>query len=342
MEMTPLDLPVLPDVVTEAPVAGGYPEAFRLDSLKNSHLDSEPLAAEWQRRAQEELQEKEEWRERDIQALRELVEAEDGLMCSTSDQFLIRFLRAKKFDYEKSFKMVQRYCAMRSRDPENFEKTLPSLAKESLECCLQTVLPHRDQLARRVFMFRAGKWNPSITSPQDIFSTNLMCLELIAREQKSQISGIVAIVDMAGFGWEHIVQLSVEYVRNVVSLVQNSFPIRFREIHIVNESYMFDIIYALVKPFLSEKIRNRIRFHGTAGFASLHRYVSPVILPSDYGGEREPFNNSQLRLALESAEDYFQELRTYGYTNDQVPTAVYDKETTHPFPAFCLSGTLPE
>ena len=26
----------------------------------------------------------------------------------------------------------------------------------------------------------------------------------------------------------------------------------------------------------------------------------------------------------------------------QVPTAVYDKDTTHPFPAFCLSGTLPE
>jgi len=341
MEMTPLDMQVLPDVVAEAR-ASGYPEAFCLESLKNSHLDSEPLSAEWQRRAQEELQEKEEWRERDIQALREMVEAEEGLMCSTSDQFLIRFLRAKKFDYEKAFKMVQRYCAMRSRDPENFEKTLPSLAKDTLECCLQTVLPHRDQLARRVFMFRAGKWNPTCTTPQDIFSTNLMCLELIAREQKSQISGIVAIVDMEGFGWEHIMQLSVEYVRNVVSLVQNSFPIRFREIHIINESYMFDIIYALVKPFLSDKIKNRIRFHGTAGFSSLHRFVSPMILPRDYGGEREMFNNTQLREALDSAEDHFQELRTYGYTDNQVPTAVYDKETTHPFPAFCLSGTLPE
>ena len=31
--------------------------------------DSEPLSAEWQRRAQEELQEKEEWRERDIQVI---------------------------------------------------------------------------------------------------------------------------------------------------------------------------------------------------------------------------------------------------------------------------------
>lgn len=338
--MRTLDMQVLPDVVTEAE-GPTCPLAFTLESLKNSHLDTEHLSMEWQKRAQEELQEKEEWRERDIQALRELVEAEEGLMCSTSDQFLVRFLRAKKFDYEKSFKMVQRYCAMRSRDPQNFEKTLPSLSKETLECCLQTVLPHRDQLARRVFMFRAGKWNPATTTPQDIFSTNLMCLELIAREQKSQISGIVAIVDMEGFGWDHIMQLSVDYVRNVVSLVQNSFPIRFREIHIINESYMFDIIYALVKPFLSDKIKNRIRFHGSAGFQSLHRYVSPRILPYDYGGDREPFNNSQLREALESSEDYFQELRTYGYTNNEVPDEVYDKET-HPFPAFCLSGTLPE
>lgn len=341
MEMHPLDMTVLPDVVTEAR-SSGYPEAFCLESLKTSHLELAPLSGEWEKRAQEELQEKVEWRDRDIQALRELVEAEEGLLCSTSDQFLIRFLRAKKFDYEKSFKMVQRYCAMRSRDPANFEKTLPSLAKETLECCLQTVLPHRDHLARRVFMFRAGKWNPARTTPQDIFSTNLMCLELIAREQKSQISGIVAIVDMEGFGWDHIMQLSVDYVRNVVSLVQNSFPIRFREIHIINESYMFDIIYALVKPFLSDKIKNRIRFHGVSGLASLHRQVSPTILPSDYGGQRETFSNCHLREALDSAEEYFQELRTYGYTDDQVPTAVYDKDTGHPFPAFCLSGTLPE
>jgi len=101
--------------------------------------------------------------------LRDLVEAEENLVCSTRDEFLIKFLRAKKFDYEKSFKMVQRYCAMRSRSPQNFMKSLPSLAKDTFDCQLQNVLPHRDNLARRVFIFRVGKWNTVTTTPEEIF-----------------------------------------------------------------------------------------------------------------------------------------------------------------------------
>ncbi len=33
---------------------------------------------------------------------------------------------------------------------------------------------------------------------QDIFATNFMCLEVMGREPKTQIAGLVALVDMAG------------------------------------------------------------------------------------------------------------------------------------------------
>lgn len=339
MEMKQLDMQSLPDLIPEAS-NHVFHDAFALDDLKNSHADLSPLSQEWQSRAEQELQEKAEWRDRDIQALRDLVSAEQCLLCPTSDEFLIKFLRAKKFDYDKSLRMLQRYCAMRTRSPQNFVKTLPSLSKDTLDCELQTILLHRDQLARRVFIFRSGKWKPSTTRPEDIFSTNYMCLELMAKEKKTQISGIVAIVDMEGFGWDHMMNLSVDYIRNVVALVQNSFPIRFREIHIVNESYMFDVVYALVKPFLSEKMRGRIRVHGS-NQESLHRFISPSILPYEYGGNQGTFTNTHLRSALDSLEDFFVDLADYGYSDNKIPDEVYDKET-HPFPAFCLSGTLPE
>ena len=114
-----------------------------------------------------------------IQALRDLVVAEENLVCSTRDEFLIKFLRAKKFDYEKSFKMVQRYCAMRSRSPQNFLKSLPSLAKDTLDCQLQNVLSHRDSLARRVFIFRVGKWNTATTTPEEIFRDFVQILNFL-------------------------------------------------------------------------------------------------------------------------------------------------------------------
>ena len=58
---------------------------------------------------------------------------------------------------------------MRSRSPQNFQKCLPSLAKDTLDCQLQTVLPHRDGLARRVLIFKVGKWDTVTTTPEQIF-----------------------------------------------------------------------------------------------------------------------------------------------------------------------------
>jgi len=336
----------LPDLVPEVGggrVAGGCYGGLEYEergSLSHEEEGEGGLAHQWRERAEQELQEKAEWRKRDIQALRDLVEREENFNCDVSDAFLIRFLRAKKYDYEAAFKMLQRYLGIRARSPANFEKCLPSRAEKIFNCNLQNVLPHRDSMARRVFIFRAGMWDTSITTPQDIFATNFMCLEVMGREPKTQIAGLVALVDMAGFGWDHVMQLSLEYVKDVVAMVQNSFPIRFREIHIVNESYLFDVVFALVKPLLTEKIRERIRFHG-ADHESLHRCLPRSILPEDYGGEQPPFNNTGLKHALEKMEDHFLALQTYGYRDNAVPSEVYDRET-HPFPAFCMSGTLPE
>jgi len=328
----------LPDVVREAEAA--YEESYILEPLHSPITNIEGLNDEWQKRAQKELQEKVEWRQRDIQALRDLVEAEDNLCCATDDQFLLKFLRAKKFDYEKAFKMVQRYCAMRIKSPTNFAKSLPSQCASIFDCQLQNILPHRDRLARRILMFRSGKWDITTTTPEDIFSCNYLCLELLAREQKNQISGIVAIVDMADFGWYHMMQLSVDYVKNMVSLIQSTFPLRFREIHIVNESYLFDVVFTLMKPFLTEKIRNRIRFHG-ADLDSLHKYISPSILPEEYGGEQPPFDNSDMVQEINQMEDYFVGLQSNIYQNHLVPLDLYEKDS-HPLPAYCMSGTLPD
>jgi len=315
-----------------------FEDSYILEPLGRPPLDIGDLSVEWQQRAQDEIQEKAEWRQRDIQALRDLVLAEQNLGCATDDQFLLRFLRAKKFDYEKSFKMLQRYCAMRSKSPANFAKSLPSLSHDVLACQLQTVLPHRDRLARRVFLFRSGQWNTTTTSPEDLFSSNYLCLELLAREQKTQISGIVTLVDMADFGWYHLMQLTVDYMKTVTALIQNTFPLRFREIHIVNESYLFDIIFTLVKPFLTEKIRNRIQFHG-ADMESLHKSISPSILPAEYGGEQPGFDNGELVAELDKLEQYFLGLQENVYADDQLPSDLYEK-SSHPLPAYCMSGTL--
>ena len=65
--------------------------------------------------------------------------------------------------------------------------------------------------------------------------------------------------------------------------LQESVPLRVKNIHIVNQPYIFNMVFQLFKPFLKDKLKNRIIFHGSDR-NSLHQYVSPKCLPPCYGG----------------------------------------------------------
>ena len=60
----------------------------------------------------------------------------------------------------------------------------------------------------------------------------------------------------------HWMQMTLDFIYAMVAMVQNSFPLRFKEIHIVNENPYFSMAYNLVSPYLTDKIRKRIQFHG--------------------------------------------------------------------------------
>lgn len=53
--------------------------------------------------------------------------------------------------------------------------------------------------------------------------------------------------------------------------------------HIVNVSPLVDTIINFVRPFLKEKIRQRIHFH--SNLDSLYKFVPQKMLPKEYGGE---------------------------------------------------------
>ncbi len=115
---------------------------------------------------------------------------------------------------------LQRYFLMRKSHPQNFARALPSSAKRIFTHGQQTVLERRDSIGRRVFLFRAGAWDPYLVSPADIFAANYLCLEMVAREQKSQVSGLVMAVDMAGFSLSQVMHVTTEYVRSVANIIQ--------------------------------------------------------------------------------------------------------------------------
>lgn len=95
-------------------------------------------------------------------------------------------------------------------------------------------------------------------SIEDIFRTNILALEQIVREAETQVAGTVVILDMAGLSLHHARFFTPYYAKRTVDVVQETFPLRFKGFHVVNEPFYFDAIMAVLKPFLKDKIKKRV------------------------------------------------------------------------------------
>ena len=91
--------------------------------------------------------------------------------------------------------------------------------------------------------------------------------------------------------------------------LQDSFPLWFRAVHVINQPRLFNVAYQMFKPFLSEQIKDGIIFH--TNVASLHEHIGPEMLFEEYGGKLGPFDNAENFKALEKLSDYFDRLQTY-------------------------------
>ncbi|XP_054284633.1 clavesin-2-like isoform X2 [Macrosteles quadrilineatus] len=281
------------------------------------------LPGEWAQRAFVELNE---IPEAAVEALHELklrIADDTELHACTDDAFLLRFLRARKFNISKAFTMLQRYYRMKEESPELFRIPRPSERLHILEMNAQCVLDDRDHNGSRVYIFRVAKVDTSLVTVEDVFSTNVLALEHVVREPETQVGGITVIVDMTGFGLQqHAKFLSPYYARRTVEVIQETFPLRFKGFHVINQPFYFDAVFAVLRPFLKEKIRQRIYLHGK-DLSSLHSYVDQAILPVEYGGLQSEFDNTRWRQQLLELEQEFMELETFGYKHQD---EINDKE----------------
>ncbi|XP_072590756.1 alpha-tocopherol transfer protein isoform X2 [Vulpes vulpes] len=71
--------------------------------------------------------------------------------------------------------------------------------------------------------------------------------------------------------------------KKIAAVLTDSFPLKVRGIHLINEPIIFHAVFSMIKPFLTEKIKERIHMHGNNYKQSLLQHF-PDILPLEYGG----------------------------------------------------------
>lgn len=102
-------------------------------------------------------------------------------------------------------------------------------------------------------------------------------------EEAIGIAGDIFILDASVASPSHFAKFSPAIVKKFFIAVQEAYPVKVKEVHVINISPIVDTIMSFLKPFIKEKIRNRIKFHSDV--ESLYKSVPKDLLPDEYGGK---------------------------------------------------------
>ncbi|XP_017785118.1 PREDICTED: alpha-tocopherol transfer protein-like [Nicrophorus vespilloides] len=223
-------------------------------------------------------------RDSDLKHMKEWLAKQPHLPHTWDEHRILTFLRGCKFSLEKCKKKLDMYFTMRTACPELF--TNRDIRKPELQEIVKYVnippLPGLTPNGRRVIVMRG--LDKSITAPSifDAMKIVLMIGDIRLDAEETGVAGDVYIMDASIVTPAHFSKVTPSIVKKFLVIVQEAYPVKLKEVHVVNISPIIDTIINWVKPFLTEKIRNRIHVHND--YESLHKMIPKDILPAEYGG----------------------------------------------------------
>ncbi|XP_036378044.1 clavesin-1-like [Megalops cyprinoides] len=259
------------------------------DTMTHLHAG---LSSETTEKARLELNENPDTLHQDIQQVRDMIITRPDIgFLRTDDDFILRFLRARKFNQIETFKLLAQYFQYRQQNLDMFQsfKADDPGIKRALMDGFPGVLETPDQYGRKILILFASNWDQSRNSFTDILRAILLSLEVLIEDPELQINGFILIIDWSNFSFKQASKLTPTILKLAIEGLQDSFPARFGGIHFVNQPWYIHALYTIIKPFLKDKTRKRIFLHGN-NLNSLHQLIYPECLPSEFGGTLPPYD----------------------------------------------------
>ncbi|OXU31538.1 hypothetical protein TSAR_013254 [Trichomalopsis sarcophagae] len=275
------------------------------------------LSSQAQAIAKRELREDEATREHALEQFRDWIQKHPSIKnCRTDAVFLLRFLRTKKFSLPLAQEMLERYLTIRQLYPDWFQNL--DIDDPEIEAIIDAgylvPLLKRDSHGRKIILSCAGRsifsrWNVAslidngVSAARQCAETELdsrrfdpykftsaqmvrvhsLVVEALMDEEESQVHGYTHLNDESGLTMGHLSSWSITDIRNMLTCIQNSTPMRHKETHLVNVPGCATKIIELALSLLNEKLRSRVLLHKSLD--DLQNTIDPKILPKEYGGE---------------------------------------------------------
>ncbi|XP_026745283.1 alpha-tocopherol transfer protein-like isoform X2 [Trichoplusia ni] len=242
-----------------------------------------PLSAETQKIAEDELRETQNSRSQALAALRSWMEQNPKLMAVRMDSnYLLRFLRAKKFSVPMAQEAIERYILLRQSWGIAFNQLdykLPVMM-ELLDLGYIFVSPFKDKAGRRVVIYRPGVFDPYKYTNQDMCRIMGTCYETLLEDEDTQVRGVVHYADGSGVSFPHLTLFTPKEAVRIVKNGERTLPMRHKEIYGINVHPTIKFALDFGMALISDKIRKRVKLYSALEEVEIDKNL----LPKEYGG----------------------------------------------------------
>lgn len=172
---------------------------------------------DWQQRARVELGETPELRRKLLAEFRTMVADIQEFKPRLDDEFLLRFLRAKKFNLHRAVKTYKRYFRIRLVDPDRFMPVGkgPKDYVDAFQLAVGTLLPKLNPIdGTTTIIWRFGNWTPDCgLDLRDILTPTAMAGDLSLEDPQVQVNGVRFLIDLERLQYSYIRYLPFSAVK---------------------------------------------------------------------------------------------------------------------------------
>lgn len=264
-----------------------------------------------------------------IENLRQwLHEQQPALNSVDTDEFLSRFLRLTNNDVDQAKERLIYFWKYRTENPQWF--TNRDLLKNPLMVeisettyCLQ--LPKATEDRRLIFLMRAGHFDPAKYSLDDVTKYAFAVTDIINSQPAAQLHGFIILLDFTDIKLQHMRYFTPDHTRRYVDCWEKMYPVDLREIHFYNYPALFDPVLHLFRMCFAGGLKEKIHFHSKSSTEalnrSLHQFIPPSLLPSEYGGQLGTMEGEMNKTFVQwtrEQNDYMVQFDQYGVDLKQV------------------------
>jgi len=215
------------------------------------------------------------------------------------DAFLLRWLRARKFNQAAAMTMLLNYEEWRKTfagcGVDELVSTFDFKEKKALEQYYPQYYHKMDKDGRPIYIERLGKLNTTEMykiSTQDRLLQNLVCeYEKSERQRFPACSKAVghpvetscSILDLAGVGVRQFWDVK-NYIGEASKIGQDRYPETMGKFYIINAPWGFSTIWNVIKGWLDPVTQAKIKILGSGFQKDLLENIDADSLPHDLGG----------------------------------------------------------